>query len=172
MTTEDQVVSTLKRVKKGWYGRTLEGLALLGVAGSFVPLCFYGRLAGVRLPIHYNLQGQADGWGGREFLWSLPLLAVGFYVALSVAERLPRLFHYPVKVTPANADALWVLAVGLLRHLKCLVTLLFAYIGLSSLFLALGRTAGPNEAVMMAFTAGLFLVFGYFLLKMTALKDR
>lgn len=42
-----------------------------------------------RIPVHWNIAGQVDRWGGRfEGLLSIPLLALGFYLLMRVLPRL------------------------------------------------------------------------------------
>ena len=44
-----------------------------------------------RVPRHFDASGQADAWGPRMMVWSLPIVNVAIFVLLGVVSRLPHL---------------------------------------------------------------------------------
>lgn len=160
-------------VKRTPFERILELCSLLCVLAAFVPLLFYGSLdEGVRIPVHFNFQGEADGWSGRSSLGVLAGMTAIFYLVFSLGERYPRKFNYPVKVTPRNAAALYGLGVRMMRRMKFVFLLMFAYFANSSLAAVLGwETASWNRMLMPLFLIVLFGMLGVFCLKMRTLRD-
>ncbi|CCF82597.1 SdpI family protein [Nitrolancea hollandica] len=66
------------------------------IAAMFVAAAVVWPTAPDRLPIHWNAQGQVDGYGGKfEGLLLLPLLTLGIYVLLAFLPRFdPRYANY------------------------------------------------------------------------------
>lgn len=55
-------------------------LALAAIGGRGLP---------ERLPVHWNLAGEPDRWGGQfEALWLVPLLTAGLYAAMALLPRI------------------------------------------------------------------------------------
>lgn len=153
-------------VKKTLYDWIIEGLAILCLLGVCYPLFFYGELAGISIPIHYNAAGQTDGWGNRSFLFSLPVAAIVFYAGMSIGERFYTRFNFPVKLTEENADALYKLGVRLMRFLKFWIILIFAYLNISSYTAATAKGIGMSGMVMAALLAVMFIALFFFMMKM------
>ena len=102
-------------------------VSFLCLVWAFVPLFFYGSIGeDVRVPTHYDALGRVDGYGNRSDLWTPALVAAAFYVVLTVIERFYRSFNFPVRVTQANAYALYRLGIRLLRFMKPLLLLRWA----------------------------------------------
>jgi hypothetical protein len=117
-------------VKRGTYGWLLEILAIGGLVWALYPLLLYSSIGeSVTIPIHFNFSGEADGWGDRRFLTIPPLIALTLYIGMTVLERFPNIYNYPVKVTETNIDALYRLGVSMIRHIKTVLMFIFAYIG-------------------------------------------
>ena len=153
--------------KRTIYDWVLEIISLLALLWSFFPLLFYDRLGNdVLIPIHYNLAGEIDGWGGRHFLWIIPLIALVFYIGLSLFEKFYKRANYPLKVTERNANYLYRQRVRLSRHLKVFSLLIFAYLNNSSYAIAVNKGSGLNKFVMIFLMGGLFLSLIIFYVKM------
>ncbi len=55
------------------------------------------------------------------------VLAYVIYIGLSILERYPHKFNYPVKATPANKTLLHQLGVNTIRYIKLTLTLFFTF---------------------------------------------
>jgi uncharacterized membrane protein len=51
-------------------------------------------------PLHFDASGQPDGWGDKNWLWLLPLLAGMVYILLTVAARYQSLINLPIAILP------------------------------------------------------------------------
>ncbi len=75
-------------MKRPWVG---VGIAAAMAAFTAV---IYARLP-ERIPTHWNLAGEVDGWSSRGTAWLLPGLALGMWALLTVLPRLdPRGQNY------------------------------------------------------------------------------
>lgn len=161
--------SPLERTRYDWF---IEVLSLLAVVAACCPLLFYGQLGeGNIIPIHYNVAGEIDGWGTRSFLWQLPLVAFVFYAGLTLCERYYKKFNLPFKVTDGNATPIYRLSVRLIRLLKLVTILIFAYLNISSLAIALNKGNGLNIYIMTALILTLFAVIVIYYMKMLSYKE-
>jgi hypothetical protein len=158
------------RIKRTPYEWILEALSIVGIIWAFYPMLYYGDLSGVTIPVHYSISGEIDGWGKRDALWYLPSIALAFYIGLSVLERYPKLLNYPVKVTSDNIDMLHEIGVRLLRNLKFIVILIFAFINNAGYTVALGKSTGIDARIMVLLTVAMFIPLIYFGIKMIKLK--
>ena len=51
-----------------------------------------------KIPIHFGIDGQANGWGERNSLLVLLASTIVMFVLLTIAEKYQRLVNIPVKV--------------------------------------------------------------------------
>ncbi len=93
--------------------KILEALALVALVLQAVLTwkAFLGpdRLP-ARVPLHFDLAGNPDGWGTPATLLYFPGIAVFIYLLFTVVTRFPSAFNYPVRVTPQNRARLEALA--------------------------------------------------------------
>jgi uncharacterized membrane protein len=114
-----------------WMRKVLEvvGLGLLAALGWISYQAVYGpNPLPQRIPTHFNVAGQADGWGSPSALWLLPAVAVGLYVLISVVASFPAAFNYPVRVTAASRARLEGLTLRMISWIKVELAGLFLFI--------------------------------------------
>lgn len=76
------------------------------------------------VPSHYNLDGMADGWSSRSFLWYPAAFNVIITILLGVLTRYPHKYNYPFKVTEENKERVYAAAsffVALLQLVVCII---------------------------------------------------
>ena len=111
--------------------RVLEAIAL----AAFISLIwitfdgYYGphRLP-ERIPTHFGLDGQPNGWGSPRMLVMLPLIAQLIYLGMTLVTRFPSAFNYPVRVTVENRPRLEAQVFQMIAWLKTEVVCLFTFI--------------------------------------------
>lgn len=108
------------------------------------------------IPVHFNAKGQPDGWGSRISIFFSPLLALALYILLTLLNRRPEIFNYPVRITPENAAFQYTLATRLIRLLKLSLIILFGAITWSVVYSA--KTAA-SDAVMWVLPFALITTF-------------
>ncbi len=80
------------------------------------------------IPIHFGIDGKANNFGGREWIFFPFVVALALYILLTVISRFPQAFNYPWRVTDANAPRLHYVGRRMILWLKTEMVLLFAYI--------------------------------------------
>jgi hypothetical protein len=119
------------KVEQTPFDYLMEGISVLAVAGT---LLFFFILWGhlpEKIPIHYNVLGEADATGNKWFSLILPLVGLGSYFGMSVLNKYPHIFNYPVEVNEQNALPLYRIGRRSVLGLKMLVCLLIFYMSFS-----------------------------------------
>ena len=138
---------------------TVGWLALLVLWG--IALYGYATLPAV-IPTHFNGAGRADAYGGKITIFLLPLVGTVVFVTMTVVNRFPHTFNYPVRITADNARAQYTMATRLMRYLKTAIVALFAILTYGIYQAAAGKASGLG-GWFMPFTLGLFLIStGYY----------
>jgi len=153
--------------KRTTYDKILEVVVIAVLLWAFCPLLFYNSIdSNAVFPTHYNIAGEVDGWGGRSFLWILPLIGLALYIGLSIAQKYPRILNYPRQVTEQNADYLHKMGVQLIRHIKVIFVFILAY-GCNDMYAgAMGKAFSHSGFVVILSIAGMFLIITIFCIKM------
>lgn len=124
-------------------------LALLPLAATLV---LYSRLP-QQVPIHWNMQGEVDGYGSRSALLWMGLIAPGCSLMMLVLPRLdPRRDNYPR------------FAKGYLA-MRVLLAAFFGGVQIVSLYAAFDATALPVGRLITAGTGLVICVIGNFMPK-------
>ena len=119
------------------------------------------------VPTHFGASGPPDAWGSRASLLFLPALATVFFVGLSLLERVPHRYNYPVEVTAANAPLLYALGRRLVLSLKLIVVVAFGFIFRVAADVAIGRATVLPGWFLPAIVAAAALVILVGVVRMT-----
>ncbi|NQZ45557.1 MAG: DUF1648 domain-containing protein [Flavobacteriaceae bacterium] len=109
------------------------------VATNFViVMAAYVRLPDT-VPIHFNIKGEADGYGSRSTLLLLPMINLLTYaIMVLVATKVPPWnYNYPTKVTERNAPLLYAMSFRMMAWLNIGVALLFTVISIQVIIKAM-----------------------------------
>lgn len=108
----------------------LEGTALLAL-GLHVAITVLARFGSEslpdRIPIHFDVKGQADGWGSPAVLFVLPAFTIILYLLFTVVTQFPGAFNYPVTVTVFNRKRLQNQALDMMAWLKAEIVSLLTW---------------------------------------------
>lgn len=80
-----------------------------------------------RIPTHFNLMGQPDGWGGKSSFLIFPVLSLILFIMLTVFSFFPEIGNYPWEITEENAGRQYHLVRLLLGVLKVEIMTIFLY---------------------------------------------
>lgn len=108
--------------------KTLDILAFVGLALLWAYVIFNYVKLPEKITTHFNFKGEADGHGSKNTLWLLPSIATIIVIGFGFLSRIPHQFNYMVKITPENALQQYALALRMMRYLKIVILLVFAYI--------------------------------------------
>jgi uncharacterized membrane protein len=85
------------------------------------------------IPTHYNGAGQADGFGGKATILTLPLIATVLFGGLTFLSKFPHIFNYPTNITQHNALRQYTNATRMIRYLKLIIVVIFGLIAFKTI---------------------------------------
>lgn len=106
-----------------------------------LPIYYFNHLPDL-LPKHFNAAGNPDSFGARNTIWVLPAIGLVMYIGLSLLNRFPHLFNYPVNITEENAQNLYTIGTRTVRILKLIIILIFFYITYTTIKIGLKEASG------------------------------
>ena len=140
----------------------LEFLSLLSVLCTIILFVIFWIDAPKTVPVHYNIYGIADGFGNKTTLIILPVISIVTYVGLTLLNKFPYIFNFPVKVTAQNRLILYKNATRMVRWNKLIICLLFAVI----VWQQIGISNRLNNIFLFILTACLMICFIVYVVKM------
>jgi hypothetical protein len=93
------------------------------------------------VPTHFDFSGEPDGWGSRARLLGLPIIATLVFLVLTLVERAPHVYNYPIGITDENAAQVHALGRQLVLALKLILVLAFALMFRAAVDVALGKAS-------------------------------
>lgn len=108
--------------------------------GAIIFLIFYWGQIPDQVPGHYNAAGEVDRWGSKFELFILPIIGLFLWFTLVILERFPHVHNYPERLNESNAEAFYLNSRKLLNSIKNLCLIMFAYLLVQSIRVALGWT--------------------------------
>lgn len=107
---------------------SVEGISVsLVLLLVFIPIYFFGQLPDT-IPTHFNARGVADGFGSKWTLLILPSMGTLMFVGLSILNRFPHDFNYPVEITEENAERQYRNGTRLIRAINLIIVASFCFI--------------------------------------------
>lgn len=130
---------------------------------------FYFKLPDT-IPIHFNVKGEADGFGSRSSLWLTPSIsALTYLLMVTIIKNMkPWNFNYPTKVTEKNAPELYRMALQMMVWLNFGIVVMFLVITLEIILKALrydGISLGSSFIGLIAIITLLPLWYSYKMIK-------
>jgi len=98
-------------------------------------------------------------------LFILPGSGVIMYIIMTVVSLFPHIFNFPVKITPENAEVQYRLAVRLIRIIKTVILIMFAYISFMTVKTARGSAEGLGKVFLPVFLAATFGIIIYYFIQ-------
>ncbi|MGP8174276.1 MAG: DUF1648 domain-containing protein [Terracidiphilus sp.] len=149
--------------------RTLEVVSLAGLAVLFwiTWRAFYGPdPLPARIPTHFDIAGNPNGWGSPSSLLLLPAVALAIYLGMTVVSKFPSAFNYPVRVTPENRPRLQALTLQMIAWLKTEMICLFAWIQWAIVASARQGRLSMSPAEIPLFILAVFATIGWHIVAM------
>lgn len=94
------------------------------------------------IPTHYNGAGEADDFGGRSTILSLPIIGTVIFALLTALNKFPHVFNYPVSITNENALKQYRIAARLIRYLKLIIVIIFGLLVFKTIQISKGQIEG------------------------------
>ncbi|UGU16537.1 DUF1648 domain-containing protein [Sinomicrobium kalidii] len=124
------------------------------------------------IPIHYNSAGEANGFGGKEHILALPIIATILFIGLATLNKYPHIFNYPVLITQKNALQQYTYATRLLRILNLVIVIIFGLIVYKTIQNVNGNANGLGIWFLPTTLALIFVPIIYYLLKIRKIKNK
>ena len=86
-----------------------------------------------QIPMHYNGAGEIDRWGGRGEIIVIEVVMWILYLGIGLVEKYPQIWNTGVEVTTQNKEKVYRILKYMLKTLKTLTALIFAYLIVNSL---------------------------------------
>ena len=107
----------------------------------FLPTYYYNDLPD-RIPMHFNVLGEADSYGNKLMIWLVPIITLLLYIGMTILNKHPHFFNYPTQVTNENAERFYKIATKSIRFLKVLIVVLLFYLNFRIIKIGLDEQAG------------------------------
>jgi uncharacterized membrane protein len=117
------------------------------------------------IPTHFNAAGKADDMGTRKTILMLPIISTILFAGLTVLNKYPYIFNYPVPITEENAERQYHNATRLLRFLKLALVIIFFGIEFMTIQTALGKSAGLSGWFLPVSLGVVFVPVAYFIIQ-------
>ncbi len=114
------------------------------------------------IPTHFNAAGIPDDYNSKASLFLLPVIATALYILLTLINRNPHQFNYPLKITPENARWQYTLATRLIRMIKIAIVLTMFLVLLLIVLSANGDTKGLEVWILPAVLTLIFAPIVYY----------
>jgi uncharacterized membrane protein len=136
------------------YENMIQVLALFVIIYiSFLMINNYGSVPD-QIPTHYNTMGEADAWGRKTSLITLYIVNLVMYIGLTLLERYPEIYNYPVAITEENRKRQYFMARSFLTTLKLSTVVIFL------VMIASGFRVGANEHRLIMGSYFIFFMLG------------
>ncbi len=104
---------------------TLELIGLSSIALMIIiGLWFYESMPD-KIPIHFNLRGEPNGYGSKNMIWLIIGIAIFFFAVMNTILRIPDQYNYSIKITEENAQRLYRITQHHLLWIKTILVLIF-----------------------------------------------
>lgn len=122
------------------------------------------------IPIHFNASGKVDNYGGKSTIIVLPVIGTVIFIGLTILNKHPRIFNYPVSITADNALRHYTNATRMIRYLKLAIVIIFTSIIFIIYKTATGKTTGPATAFLPFTLVLIFISQILFIMKFVKTK--
>ncbi len=142
-----------------------KALSFFWIIISFGLVFWYYNQLPERIPSHYNLSGEPDGYSGKAILILLPIISSVLVILMTTLAKYPHTFNYHVPLTPENTQQLYTKAVKLVSDLTYSISFIFLLIISSILYTAMnvGNTLLGKALIPLILILIFYPIIKYFL---------
>lgn len=117
------------------------------------------------IPTHFNILGEADGFGDKGMILTLPAVASILFIGMTILNKFPHVFNYPTDLTANNVLRQYTLATRLIRYLKVSIVFLFGLTSFETISIANGYSEGLGIWFLPLTLGLIFIPLIYFLIQ-------
>lgn len=141
----------------------LEAIGVAGIVAAFALIVANWAQLPERIPIHFTVDGEANGWGSRATLVMVPCVMTFVYAGLTALVRVPHFFNYPWPITEENAERQYRSARMLMFVIKAIIAAIAAYATWEIVTNAHSSTHEFNVVYIAALVGALLIAIGVYL---------
>ncbi|HXE62649.1 MAG TPA: DUF1648 domain-containing protein [Bryobacteraceae bacterium] len=146
----------------------LEGIGAAAVIAAAAEIGMHWSALPVRIPTHFGIGGQANGWGERNSLLVLLASTIVMFVLLTIAEKYQRLVNIPVKVD-REAPEVKRLIRSLAIALKAVLSAGFYWITHVTIAIAMSERTAMGRVFLPVFLAAVLAPVIYYSVRLKRL---
>jgi uncharacterized membrane protein len=150
------------------YDKIWEAISILSLLTIAVLIAFTLSTLPDTIPIHFNFQGKADGFGSKYTLWLLFGIAVLMYATFTFISFRPEL--YKSRMTENNLEEQYKLTAKMTRTTKMYILLFFVILTLFILQAAQGKWTEQIPFLILIFFALILPPTFYYLIKLSKVR--
>lgn len=143
--------------------------SLLLIIGNVIYLLTQWNSLPGKIPIHFNLMGEVDGWSSRGMIWFLPVMGLVLWLGLTILEKFPHAYNY-MHLTEVNIEKQYKNARIMLNVLKIEIICFFVYFSWESVQAAHGLNEGIGVYALPALLIVIFGTMGFFIYRSFRIK--
>lgn len=121
-----------------------------------------------RVPTHFGLRGEPDGWGPKYVLVFLPGLGLLLDLLVAFFSNKPQYANFPVAVTDENRERLYALYRRMMLRVRLLTAALMAVLTVYSVDVARELRSGLDPRVMGVLVGALLVDTFFWIVRMRA----
>ena len=103
----------------------LEAASFLVIVASWVVLLLNFAEIPETVPVHFNMQGEADRFGSKNELFLVQGIASVLYAGMVVLALFPQAHNMPTTLTEENKEEKWKLSAQFIRVVNLVVSSIF-----------------------------------------------
>lgn len=146
----------------------LEGVSAGALLAAIGDVAIHWSILPERIPVHFGLAGNPNGWGGKSMLLLLVATTVAISVILTVAESYQRLINVPLNVDRDSPEVRRLLR-SMVIAMKAVITVSFVWIVDLTMRTAVGEANGLGRAFAPLFLGWMIAPITYYLVKLLRL---
>jgi uncharacterized membrane protein len=163
--TKPRIKISLNKID--WMLETTSALALI----ALILVTIYGyRVLPENIPLHFNLTGEADGFGSKQSILIIPIATLVIYLALTILERFPHKFNYMLEITAENAERQYRNMHYMMKILKVYIVFLFLYVTNMIVQIGSGNLRSMSNWILPVILVGLLSIVIIFIYRGYRLK--
>ncbi|MCA1029531.1 DUF1648 domain-containing protein [Bacillus timonensis] len=117
-------------------------LSLLFLIGTIVYIVIEWSTLPSEVPIHFGVNGEADGWGPKWAIWGPVSIGLMLWIGFSFLAKMPEVYNYLVTITEENASRQYRNARMLIYVIQTELSILFALLSWKMVHYAHGDEVG------------------------------
>lgn len=109
----------------------------------------FWQIAPERIPIHFNIQGQVDGYASRHTIFFLVGVILIVYILFYFLSKHPSLGNYITHIHDSNRDIQYNIMSTFIKVISLQLILVFSYMQIQIVLVAMNNKVGFNGAILL-----------------------